>query len=138
MHELHLKDGTHRYFLNMESLNGDPALVSLLQYMKDTTLENPNICIQDPRIRELDEIVDEVLQSDEWEVLTMGFFETCEQLGVEKGMKEGIQWGLERGRLISLIELILSKYQKAYPGGSNRRAYGNDAGFCPFRYFVTY
>ena len=45
----------------------------------------------------------------------MGFFETCEQLGVEKGMKEGIQWGLERGRLISLIELILSKYQKAYP-----------------------
>ena len=115
MHELHLKDGTHRYFLNMESLNGDPVLVSLLQYMKDTTLENPHICIQDPRIRELDEIVDEVLQSDEWEVLTMGFFETCEQLGVEKGMKEGIQWGLERGRLISLIELILSKYQKAYP-----------------------
>ena len=38
--DLHLEDGTTKIFLNMSSKNGEPVLVSLLQYMKHTTLEN--------------------------------------------------------------------------------------------------
>lgn len=36
--ELRLGDGTRKIFLNMESLNGRAELVSLLQYMKKTSL----------------------------------------------------------------------------------------------------
>ena len=55
--ELRLGDGTRKIFLNMESLNGRAELVSLLQYMKKTSLDNPAIQVMDPRIVELDEIV---------------------------------------------------------------------------------
>ena len=40
---LHLEDGTMKLFLNMTSKNGDPVLVSLLQYMKQTRIDNPEI-----------------------------------------------------------------------------------------------
>ena len=36
--DLHLEDGTKKIFLNMTSKKGEPVLVSLLQYMKHTTL----------------------------------------------------------------------------------------------------
>ena len=48
--DLHLEDGTTKIFLNMSSKNGEPVLVSLLQYMKHTTLENPEILVKDERI----------------------------------------------------------------------------------------
>ena len=48
----------------MSSLNGRLELVSLLQYMKDTTLDNPNITVKDERILDLDRIVEEVKQSE--------------------------------------------------------------------------
>ena len=51
----------------MTSKNGEPVLVSLLQYMKNTTLNNPDIVVKDERITELDQIVTEVKQSEEWE-----------------------------------------------------------------------
>ena len=54
---LHLKDGTKKVSLNMASKNGRPELVSLLQYMKDTRMDNPEIRIMDGRIVELDDIV---------------------------------------------------------------------------------
>ena len=53
----HLGDGTKKIFLNMTSKNGSKELVSLLQYMKNTRLDNPEIQVQDERIIELDKTV---------------------------------------------------------------------------------
>ena len=69
--DLHLEDGTIKIFLNMSSKNGEPVLVSLLQYMKHTTLENPEILVKDERIMQLNEIVTEVKQSEEWDAVRM-------------------------------------------------------------------
>lgn len=66
---LHLDDGTKKIFLNMTSRNGRPELISLLQYMKNTTLDNPEIIVNDKRIQSLDRIVKEVKQSEEWEAV---------------------------------------------------------------------
>lgn len=49
----------------MSSFNGRQELVSLLQYMKNTTLDNPDIKVKDKRIERLDRIVKEVKQSEE-------------------------------------------------------------------------
>ncbi len=54
--------------MNMMSRNGRPELFSLLQYMKHTTLENADISVMDKRILHLDNIVEEVKQTEEWEV----------------------------------------------------------------------
>ena len=102
---LHLDDGTKKIFLNMTSRRGRPDLVSLLQYMKNTTLDNPEILVKDKRIRELDRIVREVKQSEEWEAVKMNILE----IGIEKGKNEGIDrvnhlirlWRSETGRRIS-------------------------------------
>ena len=63
--DLELEDGTTKIFLNMTSKNGSQELVSLLQYMKETRLDNPEILVKDKRIIELDEIVTEVKESEE-------------------------------------------------------------------------
>lgn len=81
---LHLEDGTTKIFLNMSSKKGSKELVSLLQYMKETTLENPNILVKDRRILELDHIVSEVKESEEWEAIQMNILE----IGIEKGKEE--------------------------------------------------
>ena len=67
--------------MNMMSRNGRPELVSLLQYMKYTTLENADISVMDKRILHLDSIVEEVKQTEEWEVVKMGTLE----IGLGKG-----------------------------------------------------
>ena len=82
---LHLDDGTKKIFLNMTSKNGRPELISLLQYMKNTTLDNPEILVRDKRIRKLDQIVKEVKQSEEWEAAKMNILE----IGIEKGKNKG-------------------------------------------------
>ncbi len=82
--DLLLGDGTKKIFLNMTSKNGRPELISLLQYMKNTTLENPDIVIQDERILNLDRIVEEVKQSEEWEAVKMNLLE----IGIEKGIEQ--------------------------------------------------
>lgn len=41
----------------------------MLQYMKKTRMNNPEIQVKDPRILELNEIVTEVKSSEEWEVV---------------------------------------------------------------------
>ena len=66
--ELMLDDGTSKIFLNMTSRKGRPELVSLLQYMKHTTLDNRDIIVRDERILDLDRIVNEVMQTEEWEM----------------------------------------------------------------------
>ena len=91
--DLPLEDGTKKIFLNMTSKNGRPELVSLLQYMRDTTLENPDITVKDKRIIDLDRIVEEVKQSEEWEAVKMNILE----IGIEQGMQQGIEQGIEQG-----------------------------------------
>ena len=85
--DLYLEDGTTKIFLNMKSRNGSPELISLLQYMKKTTLDNPEIQVKDERILELDEIVQEVKESEEWEAVRMSIL----SIGMEKGMEKGIE-----------------------------------------------
>lgn len=101
---LHLGDGTAKLFLNMSSKNGDPILVSLLQYMKKTQLDNPEITVRDERIRKLDKVVREVEQSEEWEDVKMSIL----SVGIEKGRAEGAYAKLEE-----LVEKKLKKGKSA-------------------------
>lgn len=87
--ELLLEDGTSKIFLNMTSKNGRPELISLLQYMKCTTLDNANVMVKDERILHLDRIVNEVRQSEEWEAVEMNIFE----MGIERGKALGLEEG---------------------------------------------
>ena len=84
---LHLEDGTMKLFLNMTSKNGDPVLVSLLQYMKQSRIDNPEIQVKDERIVTLDAVVPEVKQSEEWEAVKMSIL----SIGIEKGERQFLQ-----------------------------------------------
>ena len=95
---LQLEDGTMKLFLNMTSKNGDPVLVSLLQYMKQTSIDNPEIQVKDERIVALDAVVQEVKQSEEWEAVKMSIL----SIGIEKGQKEGVQRFLQNATLKKL------------------------------------
>ncbi len=99
---LHLEDGTTKIFLNMKSRNGRPELVSLLQYMRHTTLDNPDIAIKDSRITHLASIVEEVKQSEEWEAVQMNIYE----MGIEKGKSVGKEEGRAEGRAESILEIL--------------------------------
>lgn len=90
---LKLEDGTKKIFLNMTSRNGRPELVSLLQYMKSTRIDNPEMTVRDRRIEKLDKIVREVKQSEEWEAVKMNILE----IGLKKGLEQGREKGLEQG-----------------------------------------
>ena len=68
----------------MTSKNGSQELISLLQYMKRTAIQNPDITVKDERILELDDIVQEVKASEEWEAVKMSILET--------GIEKGCQW----------------------------------------------
>lgn len=92
---LHLGDGTTKIFLNMTSKNGSKELVSLLQYMKETNLENPEIIVRDARILELDKIVTEVKESEEWEAVEMNILEIGIERGIEQGKQEGIKAAID-------------------------------------------
>ena len=99
---LPLSDGTSKIFLNMSSKNGRAELVSLLQYMKNTTLDNEDITVKDRRIINLDRIVAEVRESEEWEAVKMNILE----IGIEQGKKLGRAQGLEQGALKTLVKNV--------------------------------
>lgn len=82
---LHLDDGTTKIFLNMTSKNGPPELVSLLQYMKETSLDNPDVLIRDERMCRLNSIVTEVTESEEWEEISMSIYSNALERGTEIG-----------------------------------------------------
>lgn len=88
--DLHLEDGTTKIFLNMCSKNGSKELVSLLQYMKDTRIDNPEIVVKDERIVALDKIVTEVRESEEWEAVQMNILDIGIQQGIQEGKRQGI------------------------------------------------
>ena len=102
--ELKLEDGTTKIFLNMTSKNGSQELVSLLQYMKETNIDNPNVTVKDSRILELDEIVTEVKASEEWEAVKMNILEIGKEMGKEIGIAEGAKQ--------KLTEQVTKKLQK--------------------------
>ena len=106
--DLPLDDGTKKIFLNMTSKNGRPELISLLQYMKNTTIDNPEVKIKDKRIITLDEIVNEVKQSEEWEAVKMNILE----IGIEKGRQDGLKIGRAEGEAIKLVSMIRRKLEK--------------------------
>lgn len=80
----------------MTSKNGSKELVSLLQYMKNTSLDNPEVCVKDERI--VDKIVSEVKESEEWEAVQMNILE----VGINKGEKQ------------KLISIVCKKLKKGY------------------------
>ena len=84
----------------MSSRNGRPELVSLLQYMKDSRLENPAVTVKEPRIVELDAVVSEVKQSEEWEEAKMSIL----SVGIERGRAEGRARGRIEGRAAGNLE----------------------------------
>ena len=102
--DLELEDGTTKIFLNMTSKNGSQELISLLQYMKDTRMDNPNIIVKDSRILELDQVVQEVKASEEWEAVKMNILE----IGIENGIRQGIEQGEQK----KLRELVAKKLKK--------------------------
>jgi len=102
---LGLNDGTRKIFLNMSSKNGPEELVSLLQYMKDTRLSNPQVTVQDERILKLDSIVHEVKQSEEWEAVRMSILSRGLERGEEIGKKIGEATGI-RTALLAVLEAI--------------------------------
>ena len=114
--DLKLDDGTTKIFFNMESKNGAPELISMLSYMKDTRLNNPDILVKDKRIVELNDIVEEVKDSEEWEAVKMNILE----IGIEKGMQQGaekkmlelVEKKLKKGQTISLIADALEESEE--------------------------
>ena len=102
----------------MTSKNGEPVLVSLSQYMKNTTLNNPDIVVKDERITELDQIVTEVKQSEEWEAVKVSLLSVGIGIGKEEGRRQGITEGLANSILTilkskgTLTEQIISKVKK--------------------------
>lgn len=88
---LKLEDGATKIFLNMTSKNGSKELISLLQYMKRTDINNPEIIVRDQRLMELDKIVTEVKESDEWEAIRMDILDIGINRGIERGIEQGVK-----------------------------------------------
>jgi predicted transposase/invertase (TIGR01784 family) len=103
--DLKLDDGTAKIFINMTSKNGSPELVSMLQYMKETRIDNPEIVVKDSRLIELDEIVNEVKESEEWEAVQMNIFE----IGAYAKLKSQVEKKLAKGYLLEEIADMLEE-----------------------------
>ena len=82
----------------MTSKNGEPVLVSLLQYMKNTTLNNPDIVVKDERITELE-------HSEEGEAVK----ERVLSVGIGTGKEEGRRQGITEGLANSILTILKSK-----------------------------
>lgn len=76
--------------------------MSLLQYMKNSTLSNPEITVLDERICKLDAIVTEVKQSEEWEDAQMSILST----GIDIGRRVGHEEGRKEGQLEGIHAII--------------------------------
>ncbi|MCM1123777.1 MAG: DUF936 domain-containing protein [Eubacterium sp.] len=102
----------------MTSKNGRAELISLLQYMKHTTLDNAGVVVKDKRILDLDRIVGEVRQSEEWEAVRMNILEIGIERGKELALEEGKIQGYEI--LIRNVESAMKNFnldlQKACEG----------------------
>lgn len=86
---MELGDGTRKCFCNMSSKQGDLELVSLLQYMKNTRRDNPEVVFWSERLERLHEIVEEVRESEEWEEIYMSAYSEILEIGKQEGEKKG-------------------------------------------------
>lgn len=107
--DLKLEDGTTKIFLNMFSKKGPPELISMLQYMKSTCLDNPEIIVKDSRLLELDKIVNEVKESEEWEAVKMNILEIGKELGERKMLKKLIRKKLDKGYSVETIAEMIEE-----------------------------
>lgn len=116
--DLPLDDGTTKIFLNMTSKKGRRELVSLLQYMKNTTINNPEILVKDKRLLNLDRIVQEVMESEEWEDAKMDILE----IGIEQGRLQNLvrnvdsvmkNFGIDLPRACEGLEISVKEYEQA-------------------------
>ena len=107
--DLELEDGTTKIFLNMTSKNGSKELISLLQYLKETRIDNPNIIVKDSRILELDNIVQEVKASEEWEAVKMNILEIGIEHGAQQKLREQVKKKLKKGCSITDIAEMLEE-----------------------------
>lgn len=114
---LELSDGTTKIFLNMSSKNGRKELVSLLQYMKESNLQNPAIEEKSARLVELDRIVQEVKNLQEWEETRMSILSVGLARGEEIGMKIGIEKGVEKGMAQGIEKGIAQGIEKGMAQG---------------------
>ena len=89
----------------MASKNGSKELISLLQYMKDTRLDNPEIKVKDERLIELDRIVSEVKESEEWEAVEMNILE----VGISNGEMKKLMYIKSIIRFFFVIVSVLIK-----------------------------
>ena len=112
--ELMLEDDTTKIFLNMTSKNGSKELVSFLQYMKHTTLENPEVIKKDKKLLELDRIVTEVKQSEEWEAVQMNILEIGEQKGREQGLERVNELNRKLAELNRVGDILKAATDKEY------------------------
>lgn len=96
----------------MASKNGAPELISMLQYMKESNMNNPEILVKDERIIELDKIVTEVKESEEWEAVRMNILEIGIEHGAKMKLKELVQKKLEKGCTIAEIADILEEEEE--------------------------
>ena len=83
-------------------MNKKQAIINYNEYMKETRIDNPNIIVRDSRILELDDIVQEVKASEEWEAVKMSILEIGIERGTAIGLERGTAIGLERGTAIGL------------------------------------
>ena len=122
---MELGDGTRKCFCNMSSKNGDLELVSLLQYMKNTRRDNPDVVLWSERLERLHEIVEEVRESEEWEetymsayseIMEMGMQEGRE-IGMQEGREVGIREGMRKGKEKKTREVIFSLAERDFSPG---------------------
>ena len=106
---LKLDDGTKKIFFNLTSKNGSQELISLLQYMKRTDIQNPDITVKDERILELDDIVQEVKASEEWEAVKMSILEIGIEKGLQQKLREQVEKKLKKGLSVAEIADMLEE-----------------------------
>ena len=80
-----------------------PELISLLQYMKESRLDNPEVVVKDNRIKELDEVVTEIRQSEEWEAVRMNILEIGIMQGEDRKIIDQVCKKLKKGKTVSCI-----------------------------------
>ena len=73
--------------------------------MKKTDISNPDIIVKDERLLELDQIVTEVRESEEWEEISMDLID----IGINRGITQGIPQG-ELKRLVAQISKKKAKH----------------------------
>ena len=118
---MELGDGTRKCFCNMASKNGDLELVCLLQYMKNTRRDNPDVVLWSERLERLHEIVEEVRESEEWEETYMSAYSEIMEMGMQEGrevgMREGMREGMRKGKEKKTREVIFSLAERDFSPG---------------------